>query len=102
VKNQNHKIKLIVIAVLCNILVLSVLIGIAFAVIHVFLQGKVNKTLISFFGLAFFIGTVFTTSIVYRLYMRRFFDTEHMDDVLGLNKKSKARGSARIKKEHKK
>lgn len=81
-KKQLHKKQLIIIAVLCNIMVLSVLIGIAFVIIHVFLQGKVNKTLISFFGLAFFIGTIFTTSIVYRLYMRRFFNTEHMDDVL--------------------
>jgi cytochrome b subunit of formate dehydrogenase len=100
-KNQTHKKRLIIIAVLCNILVLSVLIGIAFIIIHVFLEGKVNKTLISFFGLAFFVGSIFTTSIVYRLYMRRFFKTEHMDDVLGLNKKNKAHGSTRINKDQK-
>jgi hypothetical protein len=100
-KNQTHKKRLIIIAVLCNILVLSVLIGIAFIIIHVFLQGKVNKTLITLFGLAFFVGSIFTTSIVYRLYMRCFFKTEHLDEILNPHKGKKAHGSARINKDKK-
>ncbi|MBN1797121.1 MAG: hypothetical protein JW822_01000 [Spirochaetales bacterium] len=101
-KNQPHNKQVLLIAVLCNILVLSVLIGIAFVIIHVFLHGKVDKTFISFFGLALFVGSIFTTSIVYRLYMRRFFKTEHMDDIVTPDKsKNKAHGSTRINKDKK-
>ena len=80
-KKQVNKPQFLIIAVLCNVAVLSLLLGISFLIIQVLLQGKIDKTLIPFFGLTFFLGSVFTTSLVYRFVMRRFLKTEHMDDI---------------------
>jgi uncharacterized membrane protein (DUF106 family) len=86
VRKEPNKTQLLLIAVIVNVLVLSLLVGISLGIIHVFLQGKVDKTLIPVFGMIFFMGSVITTGLVYRFYMRRFVGREQLDEILNRSK----------------
>jgi hypothetical protein len=92
VKKEPDKTRLLVIAVIVNVIVLSLLVGLSLIVIRVFFQGKIDRTLIPIFGMVFFIGSVITTGFVYRIYMRRLLGKERLQEILDLRDKEKGPG----------
>ena len=86
-KKELNKTKLLVTAILCNIVVLGLLVGLALLIIHFFMRGRLPKTLISIFGVVFFTVSVLTTGLVYRFYLRRVYGKEQLDDLIKAQKK---------------
>ena len=79
---QKHpRFKLITLAVIFNMIVLAILIGIALFIIHIFLQGKLTPSLISIFASIFFVCAMLTTSLVYRFYMRHVLKIKNTEEL---------------------